>query len=267
MSNFKVAKSEHGVDRIRIADQIVQDLRDRIVQGDLPNGAKLPTEKELAVRYGVSGPTVREAIRGLTSMGLAEVHHGSGAYVIANTPSLIAMSLATVIQLEGIGANDVLHILGVLNEEAAKRASKMATKQDHLLLKEAIAELDGAQTTAAAATAVRKFHRTVASAAKNPLLAALCGFLTDLQAELAIELAGESMEQWSRIFAALNPLRLKLCMAIVESDEAAAVAQARLFHEKAVSLITSLPKAKEVRLSDPQLSSLLFSMMSRIGPS
>src|SRR5258707_3944923 len=113
MSSFKSVATANVLDRVRVADQIFKDLKERIVLGELPDGSKLPTERELAEQYQVSGPTVREAIRGLTAMGLADVRHGSGAYVTANTEALIAMSLGAVIQLEGLGAVEVLSILRV----------------------------------------------------------------------------------------------------------------------------------------------------------
>src|SRR3982074_557517 len=112
MSSFTSGAASTRGERGRVADQIFRDLRNQIVIGALPRGSKLPTERELAEKYRVSGPTVREAIRGLTAMGLADVRHGSGAYVTAATESLIAMSLGTVIQLQGLGATDVMSILG-----------------------------------------------------------------------------------------------------------------------------------------------------------
>jgi GntR family transcriptional repressor for pyruvate dehydrogenase complex len=265
MSSFKSAAATNVVDRSRVADQIFKELRHQIVVGSLPRGSKLPTERELAERYDVSGPTVREAIRGLTAMGLADVRHGSGAYVTAATESLIAMSLGTVIQLEGLGANDVLSILGVLNEQAARLASHSATERDHERLRAALTELDMAKTAAAAAAAVRNFHRALAEAAHNPLLAALCGFLADLQVELGMELTGDSIKEWKRIFASLKKGRSNLVSAIIEGKQELAVSLEHEFHAKAVALITSLPKAKEVRLTDPKLRALISSMMSRIG--
>jgi GntR family transcriptional repressor for pyruvate dehydrogenase complex len=267
MSSFKSAPSANVVDRSRVADQIFKDLRHQIVIGNLQRGSKLPTERELAERYQVSGPTVREAIRGLTAMGLADVRHGSGAYVTASTESLIAMSLGTVIQLEGLGATDVLSILGVLNEQAARLASEAATDEDHERLRRARTELEAANTAPAAAAAVRGFHRALALAAHNPLLSALCGFLADIQVELGMDLAGDSIKEWKRIFARLKPVRSNLVDAIVAGNRNLAVKHAHEFHAKAVALITSLPKAREVRLTDPKLRALISSMMNRIGTS
>jgi GntR family transcriptional repressor for pyruvate dehydrogenase complex len=266
MSSFRSAGTANTLDRVRVADQIFKDLKDRIVLGELPNGSKLPTERDLAEQYQVSAPTVREAIRGLTAMGLADVRHGSGAYVTADTDTLIALSLGTVIQLQGLGAAEVLSILGVLNEHASGLAATVGTPEDHARLRLALDALDEASTTQAAAAAVRQFHRAIATAAHNPLLSALCGFLADFQTELGMELTGDSIAEWRRILTKLRPVRAGLVDAVTRGDAEAAVAMARDFHQKAVTLITSLPKAQEVRLTDPKLGALLSSMMGRIGP-
>jgi DNA-binding GntR family transcriptional regulator len=52
------------------AEQIIADLPDQILRGTLPQGSKLPNERALAERYGVSGPTIREAVRGLAAIKL-----------------------------------------------------------------------------------------------------------------------------------------------------------------------------------------------------
>ena len=79
----------HRFAKSRVADRIVDDLRDRILTGALPDGARLPAERELAEEYGVSGATVRESIRVLTAMGLVSVQHGTGSFVTAETDTMV----------------------------------------------------------------------------------------------------------------------------------------------------------------------------------
>ena len=57
--------ADGGFDRNRtsVADRVLRDLESSILSGRLEKGAKLPSEKELASYYGVSSPTIREAIR------------------------------------------------------------------------------------------------------------------------------------------------------------------------------------------------------------
>ncbi|MEU1353017.1 GntR family transcriptional regulator [Streptomyces cinnamoneus] len=63
--------------------QVAAEIRNAIAAGEFPPGAPLPSETQLIARYGVSRPTVRNAISALRSEGLIEVIHGKGSYVRA----------------------------------------------------------------------------------------------------------------------------------------------------------------------------------------
>jgi GntR family transcriptional repressor for pyruvate dehydrogenase complex len=65
----------------RLYQDLARSLLDELAQGRYPVGTRLPAERDLAVRYDVSRPTVREAIIALEVQGLVEVRIGSGAYV------------------------------------------------------------------------------------------------------------------------------------------------------------------------------------------
>src|SRR3979409_2277952 len=86
--------------RGRVADQIVEDLRTQILSGALPDGARLPSERELAAHYDVSAPTVREAVRVLAAMGLLSTRNGSRTTVTADGNTLLAGPIPSVLQSE-----------------------------------------------------------------------------------------------------------------------------------------------------------------------
>lgn len=65
----------------RLYQGLARNLLEELASGRYPVGSRLPAERELAVKYGVSRPTVREAIIALEVQGLVEVRVGSGAYV------------------------------------------------------------------------------------------------------------------------------------------------------------------------------------------
>ena len=71
------APSESG----SLGRQVAKHLRSRIMQGEFSPGARLPSETEIALDYGVSRVTVRTAIKLLESQGLVDVRHGSGTFV------------------------------------------------------------------------------------------------------------------------------------------------------------------------------------------
>jgi GntR family hexuronate regulon transcriptional repressor len=65
----------------RLYQDLARSLLEELASGRYPVGARLPAERELAVTYNVSRPTVREAMIALEVQGLVEVRVGSGAYV------------------------------------------------------------------------------------------------------------------------------------------------------------------------------------------
>lgn len=248
--------------RSRVADRIFDDLKAQIISGAMPRGSKLPTEKYLSDHYGVSGPTIREAIRGLSVIGLIEVRHGSGAYVTANSEALVALSLSAVIQLETVGVKDALGMLSALNGHAAACAVEQGTPDDLRRLREAADALVDVTDTQRAASAVRGFHHALVKAAHNPLLEVICGFLANVQVAFAMEITDGSIDCWRTILNGLHDVRSKFVEAIERRDAKAATALAHEFHAEAVRLITSMPRAQEVRISDPQLGALLSSVVN-----
>jgi GntR family transcriptional regulator len=63
--------------------QVAAEIRNAIAAGEFPPGAPLPSEAQLIARYGVSRPTVRNAIAALRTEGLIKVIHGKGSFVHA----------------------------------------------------------------------------------------------------------------------------------------------------------------------------------------
>ena len=104
------------VTRATAADQIIEQLRTQILTGLLPVGAKLPTERELGLEFGVSSPTVREALRALSSMGLVEARQGSGAYVAPNLSRIMASAMGMLMQLENVELADEAHLPGLAGQ-------------------------------------------------------------------------------------------------------------------------------------------------------
>ncbi len=84
----------------RVAEVVAGDLRRRIVNGELGAGDTLPREAELVAQYGVSRPTLREAIRILESQALIAVQRGSRSGALVQTPDIRVAALHTAIRLQ-----------------------------------------------------------------------------------------------------------------------------------------------------------------------
>jgi len=67
--------------RIRLHEEIAGVIEGKIIRGEIQPGTRLPSERELALSFGVNRATVREAIRRLETYDLLEIQHGNGVYV------------------------------------------------------------------------------------------------------------------------------------------------------------------------------------------
>lgn len=222
--------------RRRIADAIAEDLRGQIASGAIPHGARLPAERELAERYRVSGPTVREALQGLNALGLLEVRHGSGTYVSALSDSLVAKALGTVIQLQGVGVPDIIGLLNALNSYAARLAVTRSTDDDVAALEDAIAAIAAAPDIDGIVGEVKHFIIGLAAAAHDPLLQALVSFLVDIQLELALT-TGSTFEEWQHLVALLQPDRIAIVEALKRRDADEFAARVSAFNARAIKLV------------------------------
>lgn len=248
------------LDRGNAADQILEDLRESILSGHFPRGAKLPTEKQLAAGYGVSGATIREAVRGLTTARLIEVRHGSGAYVTAETDQMIAFSLRSMIQLERIGLSQVLGVLGALIGFAAELAATHATADEIYGMQQALDKVERGDDADLITAGLTQFFDALALASGNALLAALCRFLTEIQVGLARELSGGSLDSLRKTTGRLAKERRRLVNAIKEKDPGEAVTAARAYHERALKVIAA-QHSSSTTLADTVTSTFLTSLL------
>lgn len=86
-----------------LVDQLTATLQARVLSGEIPSGARLRQE-EIAREFGVSRTPVREALRQLQALGIAQVEHNRGAVVRAPTPRELREAYEVRAELEGLAA-------------------------------------------------------------------------------------------------------------------------------------------------------------------
>ena len=252
-------KPVEPLQRENASERLLNDVRARILSGELKRGVKIPTEKALATAYGVSSATVREAVRGLATARLVEVRHGSGAYVTADVDQLIAMSLESIIEMERVSMPQVFSVYGTMNGLAAELAARHASSSQVNLLQKAQDEIASAKTSETISTALKDFLQTLAGCSGNPLLVALCRFLAGMQIRMAAELAGDSYATRRSTSNKLAKERQTLIDAIRTKDTAAARVAAVRYHERALTVMSALLSDDQSHVDNPALSKRLAS--------
>jgi DNA-binding FadR family transcriptional regulator len=164
--------------RAGLVDQVIEQLRDAVRQGEWAIGRRIPTEPELAATLGVGRNTVREAVRALSHSGLLEVRQGDGTYVRATSEVSGAIR-----RLCGSELREVLQVRRMLEVEGARLAATARTEDELARLRELHDQRDAAQHEARFDDFVRadaEFHLTVILCAHNALLTELYRGLTEV---------------------------------------------------------------------------------------
>ena len=162
-----------GVTRIApnvtLAEQIADQLRRRIADGEFPVGSLIPTETELAQELGVSRNSVREALRSLVHVGLLGARAGYGTFVLATNE--VAPTLAR--RLDHERAADVAEVRLLLEREGARLAALRRTPEQIVRLEAALATRTEQIGRPGYEEADIEFHRVLLEASGNALLAEL----------------------------------------------------------------------------------------------
>jgi DNA-binding FadR family transcriptional regulator len=160
-----------------LVDQVARRLHDDIVQGRYGAGEKLPTEQHLSEMYGVSRPTVREAIGRLKHDGLVVSRQGAGAFVAeAGASSVFRLDIADFSDPEEI--RNIIELLIAIEAAASEHAARRRSPEQLAAIKD---QLDAMQ----AAIDRREpgveedltFHRRIIEATGNPFFRDLSDFL------------------------------------------------------------------------------------------
>jgi DNA-binding FadR family transcriptional regulator len=111
---------------------LANSLREQILDGRIPEGQTLPNERDLAVRAGLSRPSVREALRILEVEGLVVTRPGrtGGAEVVRPDVSMIERSMETYIRGKGIRLQSVLEAREAVEPQAARLAAMHWNDED-----------------------------------------------------------------------------------------------------------------------------------------
>src|SRR4051794_9999385 len=113
-------------------DDVFVQVRDAILSGEVPEGERLPNERDLAERFAVGRPTVREALRSLEALGIVEIRAGraGGAFAARPSEATLGSALATLVSLRGASAQELAEFRLGFEAEAAWWAARRADAGD-----------------------------------------------------------------------------------------------------------------------------------------
>lgn len=161
-------------------DSVAVHLERLVLDGSMAPGDRLPPERELAERLGVSRGSVREALRDLEVRGLVDRSPGRGTTVLRPGGTLTGLALAGGLDADQIELVQVMDVRACIEPSVAGRAARNVSAQGVAQLEALLSEMAGEHRPAEFARLDRTFHRAIAQYSGNPLLVRLHDRLQEL---------------------------------------------------------------------------------------
>jgi DNA-binding FadR family transcriptional regulator len=173
--------------RHKLAETVAQQLLAQVRTGIYEPGMRMPSERELMASLGVGRSTIREALNGLAVLGVIEIRHGQGAFVIqtdpATPPGALTSSLAKGVTRDLLEARVAVEL--TIAELAARRRTPTDIREIEAILEEHASMLERDEPAAELAA---RFHLELAEAAHNEVLAGFIESVMGLLMERGPEL-------------------------------------------------------------------------------
>ena len=172
--------------KAQLPELIADGLRKAIVDGELGDGSLLPNQDELSERFGVSKPTLREAIRILHAEHLLSTRRGKLGGAIVHRPTVkgAAYTLGLLLQGQGTPQSDVLDALSMIEPRCVALCAQRKDRAKTVVpaLRKAVDDLAAHEEGEAASflQAERLFHNELVARCGSPTLAAVVGTLEEL---------------------------------------------------------------------------------------
>lgn len=205
-----------SVTSTRLSSQVVEQFVTLIRNGELAPGERLPTERELAERFGVGRNSIREALRELNMLGLVTSRHGEGTFVGTPDAAQMMAPFRAVIELSAPVAESILEFRLAFEPGVAALAARNITEDGERRLKDALDTFESALATEARAEHTdASFHFAIAETTGNPTVIAVHQALLELLTAFRSRLSSDTYQPDNRVAVGHR----ELYAAILSRDE------------------------------------------------
>lgn len=167
----------------KLASSVARQIELLILRGVLRPGERLPAERDLAERLGVSRPSLREALEGLESRGLVISRPGSGVFVAEVLGSAFAPALIDLFSAHDEAVRDYIDFRRDLESLAADRAARIGSDTDLQVIAAIFAKMEVAhqkRDPSDEADLDAQFHMAIIEASHNVVMLHMMRSMFDL---------------------------------------------------------------------------------------
>ncbi len=171
IAKFEFNEFDKPIARESVAEKVAHRVLDMVKAGVLKPDDQLPPERELSAVLGVSRPSVREAIRGLSILGVVRTRQGGGAYISKLDADALLGPIQFFISLEDVNIRELYDARGLIESDVARRAAEHILDEEleklEIILNEQAGMVDDALSFRMSDFA---FHEAIWLGARNAFL-------------------------------------------------------------------------------------------------
>jgi len=205
---FNTAKKDE-----KVTDYIIGQIRDAIMSGRVKPGNRLASEKELTEEFGVSKATLREALRGLETMGLIEIRQGAtgGIFITKVNSQKLMHSMMNFMHFQSVSIREITMLRYMLEPHIARIAAEKISDEEIEQLKTFV--VDEGPDLDAGAKKNTSLHHYLSRVTNNSLLILIVDFIDNLLDEVK-----QSMELGADFHKEIQDSHRKIINCLVEKD-------------------------------------------------
>lgn len=164
---------------VALTDQAIVRIKEMILAGELRPGDRLPPEKELSERLGLSRSSLREAVKALEIIHVLDVRRGDGTYVTSLKPELLLGAMSFVADIhQDSSVLELFAVRRILEPAAAALATTRARPADVVRLRALLGEVGAGTPVDDLVAHDLVFHRSVCELSGNAYLTSLLDSLS-----------------------------------------------------------------------------------------
>ena len=158
------------IEQKKIYLQILEQIKENIIDGNLKSGDRLPSERQWAEQLGVSRATIREAIRALEMIGLVKCQQGEGNFIAADYEDTLTQPLTIMFWLSKAKISQIQELRRALETESAKLAAKHMTPERYERIEKISKAIETETDESIRADLDKQFHYEIAMASENIMI-------------------------------------------------------------------------------------------------
>jgi GntR family transcriptional repressor for pyruvate dehydrogenase complex len=178
MVNKKAPDTNFTLRTIRqtgVVEQIIEMFKESLIRGELRPGQRLPSETELSHQLGVGRSAVREAMKVLQAVGVVDIRHGDGTYIVEGTSDTMLSPLVFAVMMETDRNEELFELRRLIEIGYCELTAQKATDEDWATIEKAASALEsyiesGGSDIEQFVQLDLHFHFTVLEATHNPLV-------------------------------------------------------------------------------------------------